>query len=79
MPTSARREVANSPQIFVKNGAFCRADVGIGPYGTHGKDMAVGDMDGQSRRPLQGAENVLIRDAYPVPFPHTLSQKGALR
>ena len=32
MPTSARLEVANSPQITVKNGAICRVDVGIGPY-----------------------------------------------
>ena len=32
MPTSARREVANSPKIFVKSGMYCRADVGIGPY-----------------------------------------------
>ena len=32
MPTSARWEVANSPQISVKTGVFCRADVGIGPY-----------------------------------------------
>ena len=32
MPTSAPREVANSPKIFVKSGMYCRADVGIGPY-----------------------------------------------
>ena len=32
MPTSAHWEVANLPKITVKNGAFCRADVGIGPY-----------------------------------------------
>ena len=32
MPTSARLEVANSPQITVKNGAICRVDVGIDPY-----------------------------------------------
>ena len=32
MPTTARREVANSPKIFVKSGMYCRADVGIGPY-----------------------------------------------
>ncbi len=32
MPTSARWEAANSPKIFVKRGAICRADVGIGLY-----------------------------------------------
>ncbi len=32
MPTSARWEVANSPQIFVKTVHSVRADVGIGPY-----------------------------------------------
>ena len=32
MPTSARWEVANLPKTTIKNGAFCRADVGIGPY-----------------------------------------------
>ena len=32
MPTSARWEVANSPKISVKIGAFCRVDVGIDPY-----------------------------------------------
>ena len=30
--TSAHWEVTNSPQISVKSGTFCRADVGIGPY-----------------------------------------------
>ena len=32
MPTSAHWEVTNSPKITEKNSAFCRADVGIGPY-----------------------------------------------
>ena len=32
MPTSARWEVANSPQITVKTVHSARADVGIGPY-----------------------------------------------
>ena len=32
MPTSARLAVTNSPRISVKNGAFCRVDVGIDPY-----------------------------------------------
>ena len=32
MPTSAHWDVTNSPQISVKSGTFCRADVGIGPY-----------------------------------------------
>ena len=30
--TSARWEVANLPKTTIKSGAFCRADVGIGPY-----------------------------------------------
>ena len=32
MPTSARWEPANSPQIFVKTVRTARVDVGIGPY-----------------------------------------------
>ena len=32
MPTSARREPLNSPQISVKTVCTARADVGIGPY-----------------------------------------------
>ena len=32
MPTSARWEPTNSPQIFVKTVCTAQADVGIGPY-----------------------------------------------
>ena len=32
MPTSARWEPTDSPQIFVKTVRTARADVGIGPY-----------------------------------------------
>ena len=32
MPTSARWEQTNLPQIFVKTVRTARADVGIGPY-----------------------------------------------
>ena len=39
MPTSTRWEVTNSPRISVKNGAFCRADVGIGPYNVSGESV----------------------------------------
>ena len=37
MPTSTHWETASSPETLVKIGAFCRADVGIGPYNAHAK------------------------------------------
>ena len=59
MPTSARREVANLPKIFVKSGMYCRADVGIGPYKRMRKRIRICRRITQNRNTL--LQNLYIR------------------
>ena len=51
MPTSARWEVANLPKTTIKNGAFCRADVGIGPYNVSANPYNLANSDRKADLP----------------------------
>ena len=51
MPTSARWEVANLPKTTIKSGAFCRADVGIGPYSVSANPYCPTNFDRKANLP----------------------------